>query len=143
MAMALGIVGGLISAVGSIAQASAASASAKYNAQVAERNKRAVTAQTINEVEDRRIKDRRVLGTIRAAYGANGFEMGGSPMDVIADTTLEQELDVAKVKYQGKMKAEGYGEQAVLFGMEAKAAKTAGWIGAASGLLGGLQQGMA
>ena len=142
MAMALGIVGGLISAVGSIAQANAAAASAKYNAAVAERNRRAVLAQTSGEIVDQQIKNRRMIGTIRAAYGANGFEMGGSPMDVIADTTLEQELDVAKVRFTGRMKAEGYTEQATLFKMEAKAAKTAGFIGAASGLLSGFQQGL-
>lgn len=143
MAMALGVVGGLISAVGSIAQANAAAASAKYNAAVAERNRRAVLAQTDNEVTDQQLKNRRMLGTIRAAYGANGFEMGGSPMDVIADTTLEQSLDIQKIKYVGKMKAEGYSEQATLFKMEAKAAKTAGFFGAASGLFSGIQSGMA
>lgn len=143
MAMALGIVSGLVSAVGSIAQASAQAASAKYNAKVAERNKRAVTAQTINEVEDQRLRNRRTMGSIRAAYGANGFEMAGSPLDVISDTAVEQELDVAKIKYQGAMKAEGYSEQATLFKMEAKADTTAGFFGAASGLLGGLNQGMA
>lgn len=139
MAMAIGIVGGLVSAVGSIAQANAQAAAANYNAKVAERNRRAVLAQTDNEIVDQNIKNRRMLGTIRAAYGANGFEMGGSPMDVIADTTLEQSLDVAKIRYQGAMKAEGYSEQATLFRMEAKAAKTAGMFGAASGFLSGIQ----
>jgi hypothetical protein len=139
MAMALGLIGGVVSAIGSLAQAGAVQASAEYNAKVAERNRRAVLAQTDNEIVDQQIKHRRVLGQIRAAYGENGFEMSGSPLDVVADTTLEQSFDIAKLKYQGRMKAEGYTEQATLSRMEGKAAGTAGYIGAATGLLGGFR----
>ena len=137
MAMIAGVIGGVFSAIGAIQQAQATAAAANYNAKVAERNRRAVLAQTDNEVVDQQIKNRRMIGTIRASYGANGFEMTGTPLDVIADTTLEQSLDVAKIKYKGRMKAEGYTEEATLFRMEAKAASTAGFIGAGAALLGG------
>lgn len=139
MTMVLGILGGVVSAMGSLASANAQAAAAKYNAQVAEQNKKSVLAQTSAEVEDQRAKNRKILGAMRAAYGANGLEMSGSPLDVTSDTTVDMEYDVAKQKYIGEMKAKGLQDQANLFRMEAKAAKTAGFIGAASGLLGGFQ----
>ncbi len=132
MAMALG------SAVGTYQQGMAQAQAAEYNAKIADRNRKAVNMQTRGEVADRRVHNRRVIGAMRAAFGANGFEMAGSPMDVIADTTLEQSYDVEKIKYQGAMKAEGYKEQRTLFEMEAKASKTAAGIGLASGLLSGV-----
>lgn len=139
MAMALGILGGVVSAVGSLASASAQANAAKFNAQVAKQNRVAVLEQTFTEVEDQRAKNRKMLGAMRAAYGANGLEMNGSPLDVVSDTTTEMEYDVAKTKYIGKMKAVGYANQAKLYEAEAKSAKTAGFIGAASGLLGAFQ----
>lgn len=139
MAMALGILGGVVSAVGSLASASAQANAAKFNAAVARDNRLAVLDQTSAEVEDKRKKNRQLLGAMRAAYGANGLEMSGSPLDVVSDTTAEMEYDVAKMRYVGKMKAVGYANQAKLFDMEAKSAKTAGFIGAASGLLGAFQ----
>lgn len=138
MAMALGVVGAVVSAVGQFQAMQAQAAAAEYNQKVAERNAKAVRGQTDSEINDKRVHNRRVLGTMRAAYASNGFEMVGSPMDVIADTAFEQEYDVAKMKYQGDMKAEGYKEQATLFEMEAKASRRAAFIGLASGLLSGV-----
>ncbi len=143
MAMAIGIIGGVISAIGSLQQANAQAASAEYNAKVAERNKRAVKNQTESEIEDRQVEHRRQLGSMRASYGASGLQMEGSPLDVLEDTATEQAFDISKIRYQGAMKAEGYSEQAALYKLEAKSAKTAGWIGAGSALIGGLQSGLA
>lgn len=142
MAMVLGIVGGAISALGAIQQGNAQAASAEYNAKVAKRNKSAVLAQTEAEIEDKKTENRRQLGSIRAAYGASGLMLDGSPLDVLEDTAVEQAYDVSKIRYQGAMKAEGYSEQAALFKLEAKSAKTAGWIGAGSAIIGGLQTGL-
>ena len=136
MAMAIGIVGGIMSAVGSFVSMQAQAQAAEYNAKIAARNSRAVSMQTANEIDDTRVHNRRVIGMMRAAYGANGFDMAGSPMDVLSDTIETQEYDVAKIKYQGAMKAEGYTEQASLFKMEAKSAKVGAFMGLATGLLG-------
>lgn len=137
MAAALTIIGGVVSAVGAISQGNAAAAAADYNARVAERNRVAVIEQTYTEIEDQRAKDRKLLGAMRAAFGANGFEMSGSPLDVMSDTITEQNYDVAKQKYVGRMKAQGYSEQATLYRLEKKSAKSSGIIGAATSLIGG------
>lgn len=134
--MAIGLIGGVISAVGAIQGAMVQQATAEYNAEVAQNTASAISAQTYNEITDKRRENRRQLGVIRAAYGQNNLSLAGSPLDVLEDTTVEQEYDVAKIKYQGEVKAQGYRDQAELFKMEAKTAPMEGFIGAATALLG-------
>ena len=138
MAMAAGLIGVVVSGVGTFMQMQAQAAAAEYNEKVAERNRRAVIGQTDAQLDDKRLSNKRVRSAMRAAFASNGFELAGSPMDVMSDTIFEQEYDVAKLKLQGQMKAEGYREQATLHGMEADAARTAGFIGLATGLLSGV-----
>lgn len=142
MALVLGIAGGVISAMGAIQSANAQAAAADYNKEVAKANKRTVHAQTEREIEDRQLENRRQLGSMRAAYGANGLQMEGSPLDVMDDTATEMNYDIAKVKFQGAMQEEGYDRQAALYKLEAKSAKQAGTIGAASALIGGFSTGL-
>lgn len=155
MALALTIVGGLVSAVGSLAQASAASAAAnknaeiaEYNMQVAQRNKATALAQADAEARDLARQNRRQLSQIRVAYGASNLDMGGTPLDVLEDTSLEQELDVLKTRYKGQLRAIGYEDEAnnykmkaELHRMEAKSAKTAGFIGAVGGFFNSFSKG--
>jgi hypothetical protein len=136
--MALGIVGAVVGAVGQFMSMQAAANAAEYNAKVAERNAAAVRAQTGADADDKRRSNRRVISSMRAAYGANGFEMAGSPLDVMSDTVQEQEYDVAKLKYAGELKAIGYTQQADLYSMEADNARAAAPIGLASGILSGV-----
>lgn len=142
MAMVLGIAGGVISAIGAMQSANAQAAAADYNKEVALANKKQVHLQTEREIDDRQAADRRQLSSMRAAYGANGLQMDGSPLDVIDDTATEMAYDIAKVKYQGAVQEEGYSREAALAKLEAKSAKKAGFIGAASALIGGLQTGI-
>jgi len=140
MAFALAIVGGVISAVGAIQSANAQAAAAEYNAKVQERNKMAILAQTDQAVIDKKRENKRVSSLIRAQYGASGIELAGSPLDVIEDTSIEQELDVARVRYTGTLDAIGKGDAATLYRMEAKSVKTAGMFSAVGNILGGFQK---
>lgn len=138
MAVALALISGVVGAIGALQSAGAAAAAAKYNEQVAKRNARATMDQTLATIEDKTREHRRQLGALRTAYSANGLMFEGSPMDVLEDSSSELAYDVAKIKYQGKMKAEGYTEQAALFKLEGKAAKKEGFIGAATSMLSGV-----
>lgn len=142
MALVLGIVGGAIGAIGAIQSANATSAAAEYNAKVAKRNRAAALDQTEAAMRDKRLENSRQMGAIRAAYGSSGLQLDGSPLDVLEDTAVEQAYDVSKIKYKGRMQAAGYSEQAALFKLEAKSAKTAGYIGAASSIIGGVSTGI-
>lgn len=151
LAAAASAVSGVIGAVGAIQSANAQAAASEYNARVAERNriiadqnrKQAIQTSDI-EMSDKRRENRRVLASMRAAYGTSGLDMAGSPLDVLEDTALEQELDVQRIGYEGRVRSRegaiqmlGLTEDATLSRMEGKAAKTAGYIGAAGSLVGG------
>jgi hypothetical protein len=135
--MLLSIAGGAIGAIGALQSANATAASADFNAEVAKDNATAIAHQTEATIRDKRVENRRTMGTLRASYGMSGLQLDGSPLDVLEDTAVEQAYDVAKIRYQGRVKAVGQSQQAALFKAEAKSAKKAGIIGAGSALIGG------
>lgn len=154
--MALGLIGGIMSGVMGMmsaqaqadAQADAAEQNARiaeYNRQVAERNKNTALAEADAEARDVARDNRRQLASIRAAYGASGLSLEGSPLDVMTDTALEQELDVNKTRYKGQLRAIGYQDEANNYAMkrdlyksEASHARSSGGIAGAAALFGGL-----
>lgn len=152
LAAAASAVSGVIGALGAIQAANAQAAAAEYNARIQERNaiiadqnrKQAIETSEI-AASDKRRENRRVLASMRAAYGTSGLELVGSPLDVLEDTAVEQELDTQRIRYEGRLRARegaiqmlGLREDATLSRMEGKAAKTAGYIGAAGQLVGGI-----
>jgi len=154
--MALGLIGGLMSGVmgmmaaGAQADAQEAAANqnariAEYNRQVAERNKLAAMAEGDAEAREQQRDNQRTLSSIRAAYGASGLALEGSPLDVMEDTALEGELDVSKTRYKAQLRGIGYEDEAAqyklkaeLFRMEAQSAARSKGISMASALFGGL-----
>jgi len=139
---ALSIGGSAIGAIGAIQSGNAASAAASYNAKTADRdavvadqNRKLAITQSRIDAEDTRRDNRRTLASIRANYGASGLSMAGSPLDVLEDTAVEQELDARRVEYEGRARGRegalqmlGLGESAALDRAEAKTSKTAGYL---------------
>lgn len=128
---ALAIVGaigsGVMGAMAARQQGEAAAAAAEqnariqdYNKQVALRNRDTVLAQTEREAENKMRDNRRQLASVRAAYGASGLALSGSPLDVIEDSALEQSLDVATMRYKGKVQAAGYTDEAENFNLKSR-----------------------
>lgn len=144
-------VSGVVSAVGAIQSANAQAAAAEYNAKIHARNaiiadqdRAASVKQAAVDAEDKRRDNRRTLATIRASYGGSGLEMAGSPLDVLEDSAVELETGAQRIEYEGRVKnREGAirmqesNENATLSRMEAKAAKSAGYISAFGYLVGG------
>lgn len=149
---AVSIAGAAIGAVGALQAGNAASAAATYNARVADRdvavadqNRKSVLDQTRIAADDKRRDNRRVMSSIRAQYGASGLSMAGSPLDVLQDTAVEQELDVRRIEFEGRVRGRegalqilGLQEGGVLSRREAKNARSAGQIGAVGGLASGV-----
>ena len=127
----------VVGAMGAMQSAKAQSAAANYQAQVADRNAKVARQQAAVEQEDQRRENMRQLGAIRAAYGGSGLEMAGSPLDVLEDTSMEQELDVQRIGYRGELRAIGEQDKANLARAEAENAKKAGAIGAMSAIFKG------
>ncbi|MPZ43949.1 MAG: hypothetical protein GEV05_11180 [Betaproteobacteria bacterium] len=131
----LQIAGTAFSVAGAISGASSQANAAKYNAQVAERNAQvsragaAADAQTL----DRRARQR--IGAARAAYGAAGVDLEGSPLDVLEQSAAEAEMDKMNILYKGELQAMGMQDTAALNRSRADAAIGEGVYGAGRALL--------
>jgi hypothetical protein len=96
------------------------------NALAAEHNRQLAVQQTRADVDDRRRSNRRTMGSIRAQYGASGIALGGSTLDVLADTAIELELDVSRTEDRGRVRSResalqilGFNDRATLHGANA------------------------
>ncbi len=142
----------LLGAAGQMQQASAQAAASKYNAQVQEMNatlsdRRAKDALERGAKEEQRKRQEvaRITGQQQVAMAANGVDLGfGSPLDTIVDTAVLGELDALTIRTNANRESYDYRVQAVnqragatLSNMEAKAAKTGGYLAAAGTILGG------
>jgi hypothetical protein len=135
LSAAASVASGVVGAMGAMQQGKAQSQAATYTAQVADRNAKIARQQADVEQEDQRRENMRQRGAIRAAYGGSGIEMAGSPLDVLEDTAMEQELDVERIGYRGTLRALGENDKANLARAEAENAKSAGAIGAMGSIL--------
>lgn len=148
-AIGMTLVSGAVSAIGAIQAGNAANDAAQRDADIAERNKKIADQDRRQAIrtaeiaaEDRRRENRRQLASIRAAYGSSGFELAGSPLDVLADTSQEMALDERRTEYEGYVRSRE-GALQMLYLQESadesraagKNAKRAGYISAAGSLL--------
>lgn len=111
VAIGMTLVSGAISAAGAMQAADAQAQAYERQADIAERNKRVADQDRLQAVrtaqlaaEDKRRANRRQMAAIRAAYGSSGFELAGSPLDVLADTSVEMALDERRVEYEGTVR---------------------------------------
>lgn len=135
MAPVLMFGGMALSALGGIQQAQTAKAAGRYNQQIAERNAAIARDQTAAEITRQQRAARRARGAARAAYGASGVTIEGSPLDVLEDSATEAELDTLTLKYRGELRAQGYEQAGDMARFEGDRAARAGWTRAAGTLL--------
>ena len=115
--------------------------SSKFNAAVARNNALVTRQQAEYDAARIRDKNRRVIGMQRAAIAGNQLELSGSMQDVLVDSAIQGELDVATAIYQGKVSAGNQYAQARLDERQASSAMSAGWLNAGATLLGGVSTG--
>lgn len=118
---------------------------AEYNAQVARNN--AVAARQWGDYEANRQaeKTRRMGATQEAMLAANGFVGGtGTPLEILADTAVQGELDRLAIKHQARVKEMGFEAEAVGAQYQAQIArygagiaKTTSYMNAGASLLQG------
>lgn len=132
---ALAGAGGLMGAAGAIQQGQAESVAAEMNAQQAERNATMALARSAEQERRARIEGTKVLGDMRAGYGASGVTLEGSPLDVLQESAQTAELDALNIRYEGQAQAVGFRNEAKLERMRGASAKTRGYFSAASSLL--------
>lgn len=138
VSVATSVIGGITSAMGASQEAAARQSAANYNIAVANRNRQMALNQAASDAGDVEVENRRQLGAIRAAYGASGLAIEGTPLDVIESVAIEQQLNIGKVLYKGKVAAMDETDKATQFRMQADEAGRAGSFGVAGALLKGV-----
>ena len=127
----------LMGAAGSIQQGQAEQEAADYNADVARQSAQASLDKADYDETIHREKVRKLLSSQRAAYGAAGVDMAGSPLLVLEDTAAQGELDAKAIRYGGEVEAKQKLSQAEIYELTGKNAKTASYYKAGTSLLSG------
>lgn len=117
---------------------------AEYNATIERQNATTARQQAGAREEAQRRQARQILGEQRAALSQSGVGLSGSAADVYGQSAANAELDALNIRYEGELGARGLLAQSQLTsyegrvaGMNAKSAKRAGKMDAASALLTG------
>src|SRR5262245_37547909 len=131
---ALAIVGGVMSAAGSVvggmgaqAQYNAQAASLKAQAMFNQRQANAEVLKGSTQIMQQRRGVERILGGQTAAFGGSGIQTDtGTPTDVAMSTQSEAEMDRQAIRFGRDLTASNYEYQAEIDKMNAKQAKIAG-----------------
>ena len=131
------IAGVVIAAAGAAVSGIQQSNMSKYNAKVSKNN--AISAQRIGKAEEmkQRREAYRRMGNMRAQYGAAGVNLSGTPLDILADSAMEEELDALTIRYNYASQGQGFTSQSMLDKRRAQGSLYAGGFEAGTTLLTG------
>ena len=133
----LGIASLLVSAGATVYSAQERKKTAAYTAKLAEEAGEESMAMAGIEAERHRDKIRRLKATQRASYAKSGVTMEGSPLEVLADTQAQADLQEMIIRHGGQVEANAYERKGMFARRAGRSAETAGYIGAGSSLLAG------
>jgi len=114
-------VSGFLGYKGNQAAAKAARQTAEYNAKVRENEAVLVARQKVEEEANLRRQSKRLVSTQRVATAASGIEMSGSPLQALADTYFNTEMDALKIQYAADIAATAAEAEATLARAEGRA----------------------
>ena len=131
----IGIIAALVSAGSMIYSAQQQRKTADYRAQLAEEAGEEVKAGT--EVDKARAEreGKRLLARQRAMYAKSGVKMEGSPLEVLADTQAELDLDQMIIEHGGQSRASAYERKGMFLRQAGRSAQQASYIRAGASLL--------
>lgn len=136
--LGLGAVGTIMQAQAQREAGEAAAAEANYQAQLAEREAKAVEQRTLYEQQKQRQAAARGLSALQAGLGASGVvTTAGAPLLLQAKQASEYELENLMIGYEGSEEAKLARAQASMQRQAAGYHKKAGRIGAMSTLITG------
>lgn len=131
----LGTLGTVIGGVGTVLGGIASRQQAQFQSAVARSNAIAAQQQAAaEEVRFRRERARR-MGATRAAFGAAGVSMEGTPLDILAEQALIAEEDALLIRFGGQQRAREQRLQAQLFEQEGQGALVGGILKGGSTIL--------
>lgn len=134
----LAITAAVLSAAGTATSAMSQASQYRYEARIADANKRAENAKVQDAMQRGQIEERNaarrqsaLIGAQRAAMAANGIDLSfGSAAETLGDTAMMAQEDRGTIRENTRREQMGYDINAANYAMKAKAAR-----GAASGAL--------
>ena len=114
-----------------------AASAREYEADVAATNAQQAQLAAEAEAGDRRRRARYLLGTQLAATGQSGLDVEGSPLLVMMDSAVQEDLEARRIRYRGYLQATGSAQASALARYEAGQTRTAGYMQAGTSLLKG------
>ena len=135
--MWLALAGGLLSGLGSASQGQAQADQLNFNSRQSAID--AIIAKQNADIQARALRKygRQVVGQQRTKRAISGIRLEGTPLEVMADTIENIELDAISVRQQGRFGASQNMIQSKFSGQMADQSRTAGTLGLVSGVLGG------
>ena len=103
----------------------------RFNEKVGLQNQAINAQQTQAEVDRKRRENIKRLGAARAARGASGITIEGSPMEIFSENARNAEMDILNIKYQGALVDRRLANEILLEQDNQKTAISKGVIGGA------------
>jgi len=119
-------------------QNKAASATAKYNAALAQRKADEERKMGLIKAEARRKQTQRLMSSQRAGYAKAGVTTAGTPLTVGLETAKNEALNALMINREGENAARGYEAEASAFNAQASNIKSAGRLAVGAELFGGI-----
>ena len=130
------ILGGLVSAGGTIYSATKQAEAADFNAQLAEETAQQERENAAREESRYHRQSRSFMSTGQSLYAMSGLRLDeGSPRDVLMDSARELEMDALAIKAGAEARSLYYQRQAELERRRGETALVSGMIGAGTSLL--------
>ncbi len=131
------LIGGAVSAIGTITGGIQADKIGTYNADQLNRRANANDTATVAKEELLRDRNKETLASQRAALGANGIDAtSGSALVGVSQNMRDAELDALTLRYEGLMQSHDIRANADMTLYEGKAKKQASKLGAVGSIVG-------
>lgn len=136
------LLGSMMSAQGAKQSGRAQQQAAEYNARIAENNATVSRQQAAADATLMAREARQRQGMIAAGYASAGVTPEGSPIDVLAQSAAEAQLDIETTKYKGEVRAIGYQNEANLQRFAGRNAMAQAKARSSEILIGGVTKGL-
>ncbi len=107
VAMGLGLLGGVLQGAGAAQQRETNAATLEMRNAAISRDITAEEYSSAYQIAAKRVDIAKTQGKARAGYAANGLALSGSAADVLRDSAIEGDLDVAAIRWNSETKIGG------------------------------------
>lgn len=122
--------GAATSAIGNIMSADANAKADLFNANKDDQQAALVNEQTQLKESQQVYSDKETIGSIRAAYGASGISMDGTPTQVLEQNAAMAQMNEVAITHQGTVESQMYTDQAQQYRTAADSITQGGILGA-------------